>query len=53
MSLSEIIKEIISNMPTTVPKPIPENPGTPFNILNKELEKAHSQSKKRGKSRRK
>lgn len=53
MSLSEIIKAIIPNVPTTIPKPIPENPGTPFNILNKALEKERSQSKKKVKSRRK
>ena len=49
MSLSEIIKAIIPNVPTTVPKP-----KTPFpEVLNKALEKDRSQSKKRGKSRRK
>ena len=45
MNLSEIIKVI-------VPKPNSEDPRA-YKELNKELEKDRSQSKKRGKSRRK
>ena len=46
MSLSEIIKVII-------PKPNSEDPRASYKELNKVLEKERSQSKKRGKSRRK
>lgn len=46
MNLSEIIKVI-------VPKPNSEDPRAPYKELKKELEKDRSQSKKRGKSRRK
>lgn len=46
MNLSEIIKIII-------PKPNSEDPRAPYKELNKVLEKERSQSKKRGKSRRK